>query len=228
LTHIVLAPAARDFYVAIMKFAAAKLILFALLCSALPGRAQGIQVDQEEFRRLQGEVADLRDAKAADQRRINELSRKIDQLQSALRESNEKHTLKMGDAVTHDDLKKIIEQIVAVDKKRADDREVILEQFDKLAKIVADPRGGNTRPLRVKEKEKEEEKPTQIEGTFIEYKVKDGDIFSVVLQNFNVALKDEGRPTITTSDVKKVNPKVDLNRIRVGQIILLPVPDKKR
>ena len=93
-----------------------------------------------------------------------------------------------------------------------------------------DPRGGNTRPLRVKEKEKEkeEEKPTQIEGTFIEYRVKDGDIFSVVLQNFNVALKDEGRPTITTSDVKKVNPKVDLNRIRVGQIILLPVPDKKR
>ena len=96
-----LAPAARDFYVATMKFAAAKLILFALLCSALNGRAQGIQVDQEEFRRLQGEVADLRDAKAADQRRISELSKKIDQLQSALRESNEKHNLKIADAVTH-------------------------------------------------------------------------------------------------------------------------------
>jgi TolA-binding protein len=211
-----------------MKFAAAKIILFALLCSALPGRAQGIQVDQEEFRRLQGEVADLRDAKAADQRRINELSRKIDQLQSALRESNEKHTLKLGDAVTRDDLKKIIDQIVEVDKKRAEDRNVILDQFEKLAKVVADPRGGNVRSPRGKEKEKAEEKPTQIEGTFIEYKVKDGDIFSLILQNFNVALKDEGRPTITTADVKKVNPKLDLSRIYVGQTILLPVPDKKR
>jgi TolA-binding protein len=209
-----------------MKFAAAKIILFALLCSALPGRAQGIQVDQEEFRRLQGEVADLRDAKAADQRRINELSRKIDQLQSALRESNEKHTLKLGDAVTREDLKKIIDQIVEVDKKRAEDRNVILDQFDKLAKVVADPRGGNTRPPRGKEKV--EEKPTQIEGTFMEYKVKDGDVFSKILQDFNVALKEEGRPTVTTSDVKKVNPKADLNRIYVGQTILLPVPDKKR
>ena len=210
-----------------MKFAAAKLILFALLCSALTGRAQGIQVDQEEFRRLQGEVADLRDAKAADQRRIGELSRKIDQLQTALRESNEKHTLKMGDAVTHEDLKKIVEQIVAVDKKRAEDRDVILEQFDKLAKVVANP-GTKTRPLRKETEKQEDEKPAVIEGTFIEHKVKDGDMFSKILQDFNVALKDEGRPTVTTSDVKKVNPKLDLNRLRVGQTILLPVPDKKR
>ena len=214
-----------------MKFAAAKLILFALLCSALPGRAQDIQVDQEEFRRLQGEVADLRDAKAADQRRINELSRKIDQLQSALRESNEKHTLKLGDAVTRDDLKKIIDQIVEVDKKRAEDRNVILDQFEKLAKVVSDPRGGNgnnRRPRVIDNKDKENDKPTQIEGTFLEHIVKDGDVFSKILQDFNIALKDEGRPTITTSDVKKVNPKVDLNRIYVGQTILLPVPDKKR
>ena len=211
-----------------MKFAAAKLIVFALLCSAFPSRAQGIQVDQEEFRRLQGEVADLRDAKAADQRRINELSRKVDQLQSALRESNEKHTLKLGDAVTRDDLKKIIDQIVEVDKKRAEDRDVILDQFEKLAKAVSEPRGNTRRPRVTENKEKEDEKPTQIEGTFIEHKVKDGDVFSVILQDFNAALKDEGRPTITTSDVKKVNPKVDLNRIYVGQTILLPVPDKKR
>ena len=210
-----------------MKFAAAKLILFALLCSALTGRAQGIQVDQEEFRRLQGEVADLRDAKAADQRRINELSRKIDQLQSALRESNEKHALKIGDAVTHDDLKKIVDQIVAVDKKRAEDRDVILDQFEKLAKVVANP-GSKSRPRIKDDKEKEDEKPAVIEGTFIEHKVKDGDIFSKVLQDFNAALKDEGRPTVTTADVKKVNPKLNLDRLRVGQTILLPVPDKKR
>jgi hypothetical protein len=211
-----------------MKFAAAKLILFALLCSAITGQAQ---VDQEEFRRLQGEVADLRDAKAADQRRISELSKKIDQLQSALRESNEKHNLKIADAVTHDDLKKIVEQIVAVDKKRAEDRDVILEQFEKLAKAVASP-GTKTRPRKDNSLssggDKEEEKPAVLEGNFLEHKVKDGEIFSVILQQFNVALKDEGRPTVTTADVKKANPKLDLNRLRVGQTILLPVPDKKR
>src|SRR5687767_4300104 len=206
-----------------MKFAAAKLILFALLCSALPGLAQGIQVDQEEFRRLQGEVADLRDAKAADQRRITELSKKIDLLQTALRESNEKHNLKIADAVTHADLKEIVEQM---DKKRAEDRDAILEQFEKLAKAVAGP-GPKIKPPK-KDPDKDDDKQAVIEGTFIEHKVKDGDMFSKILQDFNVALKDEGRPTINTADVKKVNPKVDLNRLRVGQTILLPVPDKKR
>ena len=113
-----------------------------------------------------------------------------------------------------------------MDKKRAEDRDVILEQFEKLAKAVAG--SGPKIKTPKKEPEKEDEKPAVIEGTFIEHKVKDGDIFSVVLQDFNAALKDEGRPTVTTSDVKKVNPKLDLNRLRVGQTILLPVPDKKR
>jgi hypothetical protein len=140
--------------------------------------------------------------------------------------------LKIADAVTHDDLKKIVEQIVAVDKKRAEDRDVILEQFEKLAKVVANP-GTKTRLPRKDNSlasggDKEEEKPAVLEGNFLEHKVKDGEIFSVILQQFNVALKDEGRPTVTTSDVKKANPKVDLNRLRVGQTILLPVPDKKR
>lgn len=204
-----------------MKFAAATLLLFALLCSAPQGRAQGLQVDLEEFRRLQGEVADLRDAKTADQKRIAELSRKVEQLQSALRSAEERTTLKLGDAITRDDLKKIIDRIAEVDDRRENDKKVILEQFEKVTKIVAQPSLG-TKRTPAKEKEVE-----QIEGTFIEHKVKDGDTFGQILQDFNVALKNEGRPTVTFSQVKKVNPKLDLNRIHVGQTILLPVPDKK-
>ncbi|MGZ8900512.1 MAG: LysM peptidoglycan-binding domain-containing protein [Limisphaerales bacterium] len=210
-----------------MKFAAAMLLLFALLCSAPQGRAQGLQVDLEEFRRLQGEVADLRDAKTADQKRIAELSRKVEQLQSALRNAEERTTLKLGDAITRDDLKKIIDRIAEVDDRRENDKKVILEQFEKVTRIVAQPSlgdRGTKRTPREPEKEKEVE---QIEGTFIEHKVKDGDIFSQILEDFNVALKNEGRPIVTTSQVKKVNPKLDLNRIRVGQTILLPVPDKR-
>jgi septal ring factor EnvC (AmiA/AmiB activator) len=210
-----------------MKFTAAKLILFALLCSALPGWAQGLQVDLEEFRRLQGEVADLRDAKTADQKRISELNRKVEQLQTALRESNERTTIKLGDAITREDLKKIVDRIAEVDQSRENDKKVILEQFDKLTKIVAQPsladRASRSRP-RDTEKEKETE---QIEGTFIEHKVKDGDTLGEILEDFNAALKNEGRPSVSLSQVKKANPKVNLNRIRVGETILLPVPDKK-
>ena len=229
-----LAPSGRDFYVAFMKFAAAKIVLFALLCSALPGRAQGIQVDLEEFRRLQGEVADLRDAKTADQRRISELSRKVEQLQTALRSAEERTTIKLGDAITREDLKKVIDRISEVDEKRESDRKIILEEFDKLAKALSKPtisdsprtRRQNNRET---EKEKETEKePEPFEGTVYPHKVEPNQTVSQIIEWWNTSLKKEGLPTISYSQVKKANPKLDFNRIRVGQEILLPVPEKKR
>ena len=217
-----------------MKFAAVKIVLFALLCSALPGRAQGIQVDSEEFRRLQGEVADLRDAKTADQRRISELSRKVEQLQTALRSAEERTTIKLGDAITREDLKKVIDRISEVDEKRESDRKIILEEFDKLAKALSKPtisdnsrtRRQNTRDT---EKEKETEKePEPFEGTVYPHKVEPNQTVSQIIEWWNTSLKKEGLPTISYSQVKKANPKLDFNRIRVGQEILLPVPEKKR
>jgi hypothetical protein len=217
-----------------MKFAAAKIILFALLCSALPGRAQGIQVDAEEFRRLQGEVADLRDAKTADQRRISELSRKVEQLQTALRSAEERTTIKLGDAITREDLKKVIDRISEVDEKRESDRKIILEEFDKLAKALSKPTISDSprtrrQTTRDPEKEKETEKePEPFEGTVYPHKVEPNQTVSQIIEWWNTSLKKEGLPTITYSQVKKANPKLDFNRIRVGQEILLPVPEKKR
>jgi hypothetical protein len=216
-----------------MKFAAAKLVLFALLCFALPGRAQGIQVDMEEFRRLQGEVADLRDAKSADQRRISELSRKVEQLQTSLRNAEERTTMKLGDAVTREDLKKIIDRISDVDEKRENDRKVILEEFDKLAKALSKPapmanESPRTRRQNNREPEKETEKEAApVEGNFYPHKVLPNQTFSEIVDWWNKSLKQEGLPPVTSAQIKKANPKLDPNRIFVGQEVLLPVPEKK-
>lgn len=214
-----------------MKFAAAKIILFALLCSALPGRAQGIQVDAEEFRRLQGEVADLRDAKTADQRRISELSRKVEQLQTALRSAEERTTIKLGDAITREDLKKVIDRISEVDEKREGDRKIILEEFDKLAKALSKPPMREVPDRRPKIRDTDNEtvnEPEPFEGKVYPHKVEPNQTVSQIIEWWNTSLKKEGLPTISYSQVKKANPKLDFNRIRVGQEILLPVPEKKR
>ena len=216
-----------------MKFAAAS--LFLLLCSALPARAQSNEVILEEFRRLQGEVADLREAKSAGDRRINDLQKKIESLQRELRETHEKSILKQGDFITRDDIKKVLEQIDKVDSQRENDKKVILEEFDKLAQKLSQPpsrgntgSGRNKEVARNQEKEKEKETETQqVEGTFYPHKVKSGETFGEILQAYNAALKNEGRPAVSYSQVKKANPKINLDRIYVGQEILFPVPDKK-
>jgi len=215
-----------------MKFAAATLLLSSLLCSVPNAQAQSIQVDAEEFRRLQGEVADLRDGRSADSKKISELTRKVEQLQSSLRSAEERTTLKLGDSVTRDDLKKILDRVSEVDQQRESDKKVILEEVGKLAAALSRPtppmpktkvprNGGDESTTRSETKEE------KIEGEFYPHKVQNGETFGEILQAYNAALKNDGRKPVTTTEVQKVNPKINLNRIRVGQEILLPVPAKK-
>lgn len=222
------------FYAARMKFAAAVTLTIALLNVGVPTRAQGLQVDVEEARRLQGEIADMRETNLANKKRIDELTRKVDQLQSALREANERNRT-VDEPATREDLKRLAEKVAEVDAQREKDRKAILDQFEKLEKGLKEilrsgggNNGGKSRPReQSSEQSTQETAPEVLEGNFLKHVVQSGETFSEIIEAFNAALKKEGRPTVSYSQVRKANPKLDLNRIRVGQEILLPVPDKK-
>ena len=100
-----------------MKLAARRLSVFILLVSLIAlaplprSFCQGVQVSAEDFKRLVGVVADLRDANAAYQRRIGQMQKEIDALRDALRESSERTTTKLGDFTTREEMKKIADNI---------------------------------------------------------------------------------------------------------------------
>ncbi|HEV8544065.1 MAG TPA: LysM domain-containing protein [Verrucomicrobiae bacterium] len=198
--------------------------------------AQGLQVDVEEFKRLVAEVADLRDANSALQKKVVQLQSRNESLADALRQSNERSMTKMADFATRDDLARIVEKIKEVDQRRESDRKLILEEFEKLTKTLSQPVEKSERNSRKHSKEKEEKEsnksseadPKPLEGTFYSYKVKKGDMLETVLKDYNKQLKEEGRPTITAEQVKQANPNLSPNKLLVGKEILLPVPDKKK
>src|SRR5688572_18383267 len=202
-----------------MKFAAlfrslSIAVLPAWLCVA--ASAQGLQVDLEEFKRLQGEVADLRDANVAYQKRITELTRRIEKMQEDVRESHDRSTMKMGDLATREELKKIIDRIADVDEKRESDRKLILDEIDKLGKTLSMPSLSTSRSGSTKNNNRERErepardtKPEIIEGKFIDYKVNADETFGGILENYNAHLKSQGLPTIRRADVTKVNPNLN-------------------
>jgi TolA-binding protein len=220
-----------------MKFAAlfrslSIAVLPAWLCVA--ASAQGLQVDLEEFKRLQGEVADLRDANVAYQKRITELSRRVEKLQEDVRETHDRSTLKMGDLATREELKKIIDRIAEVDEKRESDRKLILDEIEKLGRTLSMPpsgsRSGPKNNSNNREKERESTKDTKpeiVEGKFLDYKVKADETFGGIVENYNAYLKSQGLPTIRWADVLKVNPNLVPDKIHKGQVIKLPVPEKK-
>lgn len=190
--------------------------------------AQPLTVDLEEFRRLAGEVADLRDASVAQQRRITQLQKEVEALRSSLRDANERATTRMGEMVTREDLKKAFDRIQEVDQKREADRRLILDEFEKLGKTLATPADRPDRRRRDREKEPEPDVPAApIEGTFYPHKVAKGESLGEIISKYNAHLAEKGLPKITLSQVRAANPKVNIDRIYVGQEILLPVPEKK-
>jgi hypothetical protein len=227
---------------AVMKFAAffaSSFLGSTLFFMPVAVHGQALQVDMEEFKRLAGEVADLKEANAAQQRRVRELQNQVDSLRAALRESNERSTTKLADFATREDLKKIVDSIREVDEKREKDNKLVLEQISQLGKTLATPVPPITdtgkRPKRRTEESSRETKESNddtpaapIEGEFYEYTVQKNDIFSKIVSDWNSTLKEKGRKTVSYDDVKRANPKLNPNRIFEGQKILLPLPSDKK
>jgi TolA-binding protein len=208
---------------------AARAILLSLLVLPLENYSQGNQELLEEIKHLAGEVADLREANSAQDRRIGQMQKEIDTLRGDVRESRDRATSKMGDFATRDDLKKMVENIREVDQRRESDRKLILGEFEKLGKTLSQPAERAERSSRNKTKEKEHEPDKEAASIeVLSYKVKDGQRLSDILKEYNGALKEQGRPPVTLEQVKRANPKININRIVVGQEVLLPVPEKKK
>jgi hypothetical protein len=218
-----------------MKFAASSLTLFlGLVLLAGPGRsrAQGLQVDVEEIKRLAGQIADLRDANQAQLRKIRDLESQVEALRGALRESNERATTKQADFVTREDLDKFVNSIREVDDKREADKKLILEEIKELGvKLAAPVEPSNSRKRNRREsndQDKKEDEPAVISGEFYNYPVQKNDAFSKIVSDWNSTLKSKGLPSVSYDEVKRVNPKLNPNLIYEGQKILLPFPADKK
>jgi len=218
-----------------MKFAPTLNLALLCLTSAfsLPVFAQGLQVDVEELKRLAGEVADLKEANQSQQRRIRELASQVESLRSSLRSSEERFSTKLGDFISREELKKVVESIRDVDEKRDADKKLILDQISELGKKLTLPPPDTTSTHKgsrkeSKQKESRQESSAPIEGDFYEYKVQKNDFFSKIVSDWNATLKEKGRKTISSDDVKRANPGLNVDKIYDGQKILLPFPPEKK
>src|SRR5580698_10308911 len=86
---------------------------------------------QQQIDKLSGQIQDVLDAQAQQGKRIDALEKEISDLRDKV------NTPVANDSVTHDELKKIADQISEVDKKRQDDSDMIAKQIENLAHATA-------------------------------------------------------------------------------------------
>ena len=202
-----------------------KLILLSLALAAallpLPSSAQDEKM--EEIKHLNTSVESLIAAQAALQEKISRLSDELKSVRSETAGADKTSTLQS----IQEDLKRLADKIVEVDKKRQADKELILEQFDKIEKFL---KSGSTasRPKTTTSKDRDATLPrdpkTPVSDKGYEYVIKKGDILPNIVKEYNAEFRKSGMKTISSQMVIDANPGLNPSKLRVGQKIFIPQP----
>lgn len=197
---------------------------FLLTCGLLAQRLQA-EVDVESFKQLQSEVAALtesRDALAADMRKLRE------ELAAMRAENTELKqrliTATAREYASRDDLRKVVDQVQEVDRRRSADATLVREKLEEIVRqlnkpvplppaiepTTTRPGGGGKNPS----------DDSGAPSDYYEYTMKEGDILSVVISEYN---KTQGLK-VRLAQVLKANPNIkDANRVPVGTKVKIPV-----
>ncbi len=88
---------------------------------------------QQQIDKLSGQIQDLLDAQATQNKRLDEIEKRLNELSDKLDQPATK------DYASNADLKKLAAQMQEIEQKRQADRNLVLKQLKELTKIVAPP-----------------------------------------------------------------------------------------
>ena len=171
---------------------------------------------QQQMDKLSGQIRDLTDTVEVQRKRIDALEKDLSELRDKV------NAPAVNDSASRDDLKKLAEQVQEIDQKRADDRELILKNIEKLGKAG----GGDVAPSHPRKPTPKPDDTTPPTPTTpqngYEYVVKSGDTLGLIAK----AYREQG-VKVTTAQILKANPGLDANKLYVGKKIFIPDPNAK-
>lgn len=190
-----------------MKRIASLLVIF----SVVPWLVQAQDAaTEEQLNRLRGEISALQTSNVDLQKRLADVLKE-------LQDVREQASKPAGNFASAEDVKQLAEKVREVDRKRAEDRELILEEIKKLGKAMA---AGATRPPRASDESRGGSAPGSPEKGY-EYVIASGDTLSSVV----AAYREKG-VKVTVDQVVKANPGLKPESLKVGQKVFIPAPGK--
>jgi septal ring factor EnvC (AmiA/AmiB activator) len=194
-----------------------RFLLFALFFGAIclleptAALAQGTSLDtralREDCRRLQSQLADLLEAH-------NALKSELSKLRSEVRQLRAQTATKDPAAVTRADLEGLATSIREIDRKRVQDKDLILKEMQALLRSGSSG-GRTTKPPNI---------PHNSQQSF-EHTVLDGETISAIITAYNAKLKSQGaKKRITLKSVLDANPNLNPRTMRIGQTLFIPDP----
>ncbi len=182
--------------------------LFILSFSVAAARAQDAAT-QQQIDQINGRLQDLLEAQATQAKHIEALEKEIGELRD--------QSSQPGATANQDDLKKLAAQVREIDKKRQEDRDLILKEIEKLGKTNG---SSGHKPTPTVTTNTATGGPTANDKeSGYPYKVAAGDTLSIIAK----AYRDQGIK-VTKDQILKANPGLNPNNLKVGQKIFIPAP----
>lgn len=181
-------------------------LFLAVALLALPAsmRAQDAATE-ERLNKLAAQIEVLTESRDAQNRKIEELARAIESLQQKIDRPNANYA-------SQESLKEIADKLTEVDRKRKEDDEKIIELIRKQLKPLVD---AGSRPSPRPTPSPATDHPVPDKG--YEYEIQPGDTLSVII----AAYREKG-VKVTLDQIKRANPGLNENRLKVGQKIFIP------
>lgn len=170
---------------------------------------------QQQLDQIRGKLQDLVETQDAQSRRIEALAKELAELRDKVNTP-----VKNEDNASVTDLKNLAEKVQEIDKKRASDREMILKEIEKVAKIAATPIKVKTPAAPVKTVDDTAASATPQKGYY--YVVQEGDTLGAIAK----AYKDQG-VKVTTSQILAANPGLTPSKLYKNKKIFIPDPNAK-
>jgi TolA-binding protein len=169
----------------------------------------------EQFRRLRGEIDELKGAHALQQQQTDKLKTQV----KTLTDENQKLNRRLaGKFATAEEMEAMRAALKELDANRLQDRAIVqkaLADLGKLIQKVAQQKAAAVEPA---------PRVVARDFKFNTHKVETGEFLSNIIVAYNRAYKEEGLGTVTQSQVLKANPGLNPNRLLVGQKIKIPLP----
>jgi len=192
-----------------MRKIALGLLIFTLAASG--ARAQDAAT-QQEIDKLSGQLQDIIDQEASQAKELQAMEKEISDLRDKV------NTPAPNNDASADDLQKLASQVQEIDRKRQDDKVLILGKIEDLARISSEPvheHHTSTPPPDTTSDTTTSTDAPQPAG--YDYKVQAGDSLSAIIR----AYREKG-VKVTLSQVLKANPGLTTKTLYVGKTIRIP------
>ena len=176
---------------------------------------------QQEIDKLSGQLQDIVDAEAAQGKRLDALEHDLSDLRDKV------NAPVVNNDASADDLQKLAQQVKEIDRKRQEDRDLILRKIEDLAKIAATAPAPihhhAAAPAKADTADAGDTAPadaTPQKG--YEYPVQANDTLSAIAR----AYREKG-VKVTVAQIEKANPGLTASTLYVGKTIFIPDPNAK-